>query len=460
MSKVFTPPPRATILASLRQAWGVRGDLGWALDILRHGVCGDCSLGTHGWRDEFLRGRSICPSRLEGLERWTAGPIPSSAFEDVPTLATKGQRELRSLGRLSEPRLWRCDQSQMTSLSWDDALKLASGRIAASGGNWRASFNPSEMSNEAMFCLTELASSCAAKGVVSPLSSVQEESSVTLTDLFGSDGATRSLKALRQAEVVLLFACSLDAEPLLGEYLRLAQRAGVDVIDVSETEAPLKHEGREVVCLVGPQISSEEEKDTLKRLRQLCEAASGADGPIGFIPVGWPRGYRGASDLGLTRLGDTGDFDAEQEGSVWLQVGASSGPGGLSGTFRIHQIHDLDPSIFHAAPEAVLLLPMQSRFEMVGGGTYTSLVGQVRFSPEIRGHQIGSAKPDWWPLTQLRSRLESGFEPWDDGDEVRRRLSESCPLYAEVSELFRAGDGFDPQASSSATQVSEERSEL
>jgi hypothetical protein len=97
---------------------------------------------------------------------------------------------------------------------------------------------------------------------------------------------------------------------------------------------------------------------------------------------------------------------------------------------------------------------------MVGGGTYTSLVGQVRFSPEIRGHQIGSAKPDWWPLTQLRSRLESGFEPWDDGDEVRRRLSESCPLYAEVSELFRAGDGFDPQASSSATQVSEERSEL
>ena len=460
MSKVFTPPSRATIVASLRQAWGVRGDLGWALDILRHGVCGDCSLGTHGWRDEFLRGRSICPSRLQGLERWTAGPIPSRVFDDVHALAAKGSRELRKLGRLSEPRLWRCDQSQMTSLSWDDALKLASGRIAASGGNWRASFNPSEMSNEGMFCLAELASSCAAKGVVSPLSFVQAESSVILTELFGTDGATHRLESLQQAEVVLLFACSLHTEPLLGEHLRLAQRSGVDVIDVVETEAPLQHEGREVVCLVGPQISSEEEKDTLKRLRQLCEGASGTDGQIGLIPVGWPSGYRGASDLGLTRRGEMGELDWEEEDSVWLQVGSLSAAGGLSGAFRIHQIHDLDPSVFRPAAEAVLLLPMQSRFEMVGGGTYTSLVGQVRFSPEIRGHQIGSAKPDWWPLTQLRSRLESGFEPWDDGDEVRRRLSESCPLYAEVSELFRAGDGFDPHAPYSLTHMGEGRSEL
>ncbi len=89
---------------------------------------------------------------------------------------------------------------------------------------------------------------------------------------------------------------------------------------------------------------------------------------------------------------------------------------------------------------------MQSRFEMSGGGTYTSLVGRVRFSPEIRGHQIGSSRPDWWVASQLLTRLEGGDRAHEDGDAVRRSLAQLRPRYAGTADLFEAGERFDVPA--------------
>jgi len=226
MSKVRLAPPRRTLAAVFREGWHARGDLGWALDVLRYGICGECSLGTHGWRDELLGGVRLCPARMDNLRRWTAGPLAPSSLRDAEALADLSSAELRSLGRLSEPCLWRCEQRGFQPVTWDDALKLVASRIQESPRRWKAGFNPSELSNEAMFCLSELVSSGEAAALCSPLSPSQQEASRLLEELVGSDSASCRLEDLAAAEVVLLAGCDLSGEPLLMEHLAAVEKRG------------------------------------------------------------------------------------------------------------------------------------------------------------------------------------------------------------------------------------------
>jgi len=434
-----TAPP-SVLTAALRGAWSNRGELGWALDVLRHGLCGECSLGTHGWRDELLPGMRLCSARMEGLSRWTAGTLDLPLLEDVSALSQWTAADLRGLGRLAEPVIWRCDQPGFVPLSWEDALKLTASRIQ---GAWGLGFNPTELSNEAMFCLSELASSGGASVISSPLSWAQEEASRRLRQHFGGEAATGNLEDLECADLVLLAGCDLRSEPLLGEHLERVIRAGGRVVEVEAVQPGV--EGDRAVVLVGPGVVGNEgcpEDSVWLALQGLLTTLPNAL----FIPVGWPPGWRGACDLGL-RPGPLGEATAPAEPvgsdrSFWFQAGSLIGATAAASSFRVHQLLDLDPSVLVPASEAVLLLPMQSRFEMEGGGTYSSLVGRVRFSPEIRGHQIGSARPDWWVASQLLSHLEGGACGHEDGDAVRRSLAQLRPAYAGSAELFAAGESF------------------
>jgi anaerobic selenocysteine-containing dehydrogenase len=450
MSKAAQSTRNPVISTALREVWRNRSELGWALDLLRHGLCGDCSLGTHSWRDALLPGLHLCPARMDGLSRWTAGALDLKALEDVSGLSEFSLADLRALGRLPEPMLWRGGETGFRPLSWEDALKLAASRMTSARGSWGMGFNPGELSNEGMFCLSELASSGAASAIASPLTSLQQAASGLLRQHCGGDGATGSLEDLAGADLVLLAGCDLSCEPLLEAYLERVRAGGGRVADLTlglELGTPPEVETGRVVILVGPGIASSPEPEAvLAALAAVLAAHRGA----GLIPVGWPPGYRGASDLGLladcpvphpVSRGAGPGSDADRV--LWLQAGSPCAAAPPPASFRIHLILDLDPSVLVAANEAVLLLPMQSRFEMEGGGTYTSLVGRVRFSPEIRGHQIGSSRPDWWAASQLLSRIEDGALAHENGDAVRRTLAQLRPVYAGVAGLFEAGESFD-----------------
>ena len=135
---------------------------------------------------------------------------------------------------------------------------------------------------------------------------------------------------------------------------------------------------------------------------------------------------------------------SENRSDHLVQVGSSRLDGEVLDAvgLRVHLVLDLDHSILASPGEAVLLLPMQSRFEISGGGTCTSIDGRVHFSPEIRGHQIGEARPDWEILSLMQGQLCPDHEVPGDGDLLRRRMSSTHPHYAGVAQLFEAGDSF------------------
>src|SRR5215471_4101444 len=89
----------------LKVAWENRGRWGYALRILRHGVCDGCSLGPRGLRDDVIAGVHLCLTRLKLLRLNTMGPIPAAALADVGALRGLGEEDLRRLGRIPYPLL-------------------------------------------------------------------------------------------------------------------------------------------------------------------------------------------------------------------------------------------------------------------------------------------------------------------------------------------------------------------
>src|SRR5690348_10862004 len=84
----------------LKVAWENRGRWGYALRILRHGVCDGCSLGPRGLRDDVIPGVHLCLTRLKLLRLNTMGPIPDALLADVGPLRAMTEEELRNLGRV------------------------------------------------------------------------------------------------------------------------------------------------------------------------------------------------------------------------------------------------------------------------------------------------------------------------------------------------------------------------
>src|SRR5262249_52295905 len=115
----------------LRVLWDNRGRLGYALRILRHGVCDGCSLGPRGLSDDVLPGVPLCLTRLKLLKLNTMGPIPDALLGDVDALRALSNEELHRLGRIPYPLLRRAGEKGFARVSWDDATRLVADRMRA-----------------------------------------------------------------------------------------------------------------------------------------------------------------------------------------------------------------------------------------------------------------------------------------------------------------------------------------
>ena len=95
--------------------------------------------------------------------------------------------------------------------------------------------------------------------------------------------------------------------------------------------------------------------------------------------------------------------------------------------------------------EAVVLLPAQTRYEMVGGVTETSTERRVIFSPEVPGPRVAEARPEWSIFGELaaRSRPELASKVRFSGTaEIREEISRAVPAYALIRNLRSEGDQF------------------
>jgi molybdopterin-dependent oxidoreductase alpha subunit len=110
---------------------------------------------------------------------------------------------------------------------------------------------------------------------------------------------------------------------------------------------------------------------------------------------------------------------------------------------RIHQDIVLNSSMLLDAAEAVLILPAQTRYEQRTGGTTTSTERRIRFTPEIPGHQIGEALPEWEiPVRIGRRVMPNGDQlfPFNDTQRIREEMARVMPIYQGIERLKQAGD--------------------
>lgn len=112
---------------------------------------------------------------------------------------------------------------------------------------------------------------------------------------------------------------------------------------------------------------------------------------------------------------------------------------------RVHMDIVLSSQMLLEPADTVVLLPATTRYEIPGGVTETTTERRVIFSPEIPGHQIGEARPEWQVFTDLAKRVKPELADkveFDDTSAIRQEIALVNPQYAGIQHLKEAGDQF------------------
>jgi molybdopterin-dependent oxidoreductase alpha subunit len=106
-----------------------RDQVGYAWRILNDGCCDGCSLGTVGLRDWTMRGIHLCTVRLKMLRLNTMPAVDPRVLERPESLRGRSAKELRALGRVPAPMVWRRGDLGYRRVSWDEALDVCAGAM-------------------------------------------------------------------------------------------------------------------------------------------------------------------------------------------------------------------------------------------------------------------------------------------------------------------------------------------
>jgi molybdopterin-dependent oxidoreductase alpha subunit len=110
---------------------------------------------------------------------------------------------------------------------------------------------------------------------------------------------------------------------------------------------------------------------------------------------------------------------------------------------RVHQDIVVTSSMLVDPAETVLLLPATTRYESPGGATETTTERRIIFSPEIPGRRIGSARAEWWAMTEATARAKperADKVRFRDAAAIREEIARAVPLYAGIERLAAKGD--------------------
>jgi predicted molibdopterin-dependent oxidoreductase YjgC len=108
---------------------------------------------------------------------------------------------------------------------------------------------------------------------------------------------------------------------------------------------------------------------------------------------------------------------------------------------RVHQDIVLNSSSLLEGP-VVLLLPAETRYETMGGGTATSTERRIRYTPEIPGPRIPAARPEWEIPVRVAIAARPGLQPlldWSGTVAIRQEMARAMPIYAGIEHLEKEG---------------------
>jgi len=224
--------------------WENRDQLKYAWNILAHGVCDGCSLGPRGLRDDVIEGTHLCMSRLKLLRNNTAPAFAEDAVADMATLRGMSNGQLRGLGRLSYPYVYRPGDRGFSRVAWDEALGLIGERLKDVPGERQGWFATSKgITNETYYAFTKAARLMGTNNVDFCARLCHAATVAGLSRTIGVGAPTVSLKDLIGTDLLILWGTNLaNNQPVSVKYLHHAKQAGTRIVVINTTrEAGLEN---------------------------------------------------------------------------------------------------------------------------------------------------------------------------------------------------------------------------
>lgn len=224
----------------LAVAWANRDHPVKAWRILRDGVCDGCALGTTGLRDFTMDGVHLCTVRLHLLRLNTMDAMDHSLLGDVSRVAGKSSRELRELGRLGVPMVWRQGEAGYRRISWDEALGLAAGALREVEPRRVGFYLTSRgITNEVYYVAQKVARFLGTNNIDNAARLCHAASTVAMKETLGVAASTCSYKDWIGADLIVFAGSDVaNNQPVSMKYLFMAKRAGTRVAVVNPYREP------------------------------------------------------------------------------------------------------------------------------------------------------------------------------------------------------------------------------
>jgi molybdopterin-dependent oxidoreductase alpha subunit len=221
-------------------AWDNRDQLGYALRILRNGCCDGCALGTTGMRDWTMKGIHLCNVRLALLRLNTMPALDYRLLENLETLQSHSEQELRKLGRLPYPMLRRRGDKGFRRITWEEAITTIAQRLRAVRPERIAWYVTSRgLTNEAYYAHQKVARFFGSNNVDTSARVCHAPSTSALNATVGVAATTCSYKDWIGTDLLVFIGSNpANNQPVAIKYLYYAKKAGTRVFLVNPYKEP------------------------------------------------------------------------------------------------------------------------------------------------------------------------------------------------------------------------------
>ncbi|MFN2443726.1 MAG: FdhF/YdeP family oxidoreductase [Thermoanaerobaculia bacterium] len=201
-------------------------------------TCKTCALGMGGRRggmvNELGHFPEVCKKSVQAQSADMAGAITEQTLASLPIdrLRELSPRELEGLGRVAFPMLAAEGETHYRRISWEDALKRASGALASAGPDRSFFYSSGRSSNEAAFLMQLVARAFGSANINNCSYYCHQASGVALAKVYGSGTASVVLDDLRHADLAVVAGANpaCNHPRLITQLVELRQRGGKVIV--------------------------------------------------------------------------------------------------------------------------------------------------------------------------------------------------------------------------------------
>jgi len=221
-------------------AWDNRRHPGYALRVLRNGVCDGCALGTSGLSDFTIDGTHLCLVRLNLLKMNTLDALDTARLQDVEPLRSLKQHELHELGRLPVPLRRRRGEAGFTPITWEQALSELGSQLREADPDRVACYMTSRgISNEVYFATQKAMRVLGSPHIDNAARLCHSPSTAAMKRVLGVAASTCSYKDWYGSDLVVFFGSNpANDQPVALKYLAEAKKLGTQVLSVNTFREP------------------------------------------------------------------------------------------------------------------------------------------------------------------------------------------------------------------------------